>query len=93
MIKGEFVRKVAEQFWSKAQTLVQPAGLEVYKQQWRDAGWNVRTSAEQLGSAKRSDGRAKLAGYMGGQRRQTKSAYLGTEPELCTIEVMDGAAQ
>ena len=33
-------------FWSKAQTLVQPAKLEVYKQQWRRAGWDMRATLE-----------------------------------------------
>ena len=46
MKKSEFNKKVMNQFWSKAQTLVQPADLEVYKQQWRDAGWDMRTALE-----------------------------------------------
>ena len=36
--KGEFNRAVMKRFWSKAQTVVQPAKLEVYRQQWTEAG-------------------------------------------------------
>jgi len=39
--KGEFNKGVMMQFWSKAQTLVQPADLAVHREQWKSAGWNM----------------------------------------------------
>jgi hypothetical protein len=41
MTRGEFNKKVMKPFWSKAQTLVQPADLEVHREQWKSAGWNM----------------------------------------------------
>ena len=42
--KGEFNHKCMEKIWSKAQMLVQPAELEVYEKQCRDADWDMRTA-------------------------------------------------
>ena len=40
--KGQFNKGVMAQFWSKAQTLVQPAHLAVHKEQWRSAGCDMK---------------------------------------------------
>ena len=41
--RGELNKSVMTKFWSKAQTLVQPAELEVHREQWRSAGWDMHT--------------------------------------------------
>ena len=41
--KGEFNRLVMRRFWSKAQTVVQPADLEVHREQWTSAGLDMLT--------------------------------------------------
>ena len=44
--KGEFNRLVMRKFWSKAQTVVQPAELEVHRNQWTSAGWDMLTALQ-----------------------------------------------
>ena len=41
MTKGAFNKGVMAKFWSKAQTLVQPADLAVHREQWQSAGLDM----------------------------------------------------
>ena len=41
MSKSEFNRKVMRRFWSKAQTVVEPAKLALYRNQWTEAGTDM----------------------------------------------------
>ena len=46
MRKSEFNQKVMTKFWSKAQTVVQPAELEVHRNQWASAGRDMPTALQ-----------------------------------------------
>ena len=46
MRKSEFNQKVMTKFWSKAQTVVQPAELQVHRNQWASAGRDMSTALQ-----------------------------------------------
>ena len=41
MTRSEFNKQAMKKFWSKAQTLAQPAELEVHREQWKSAGLDM----------------------------------------------------
>ena len=44
--KGQFNTKVMKRFWTKAQTVVHPQALRLYKQVWQMAGERMATALE-----------------------------------------------
>ena len=46
MNKTTFNRTVMKRFWTKTQTLVKPAELKVYRDQWGSAGWDIDTALQ-----------------------------------------------
>jgi hypothetical protein len=44
--RGDFNKLVMHKFWSKAQMLVQPAELQVHREQWKLAGWDMHITLQ-----------------------------------------------